>query len=942
MGTAMRGVGSVLVVVLSLLVAVPASAQNRPGSISGTVTDESLSALPGVTVTLTSPALQTSEAVRTTDAQGQYQFPGLPVGAYRLTFELGGFSRLIRDEIQISSGFVARVDATLKVAQLEETVTVSGQSPLVDLTSTRGGATLSQEVLSTLPVSNNYQDVMNLMPGIVNVQPSTSGQILGSSGFRAYGVDRGQSTVTTMIEGIEMRTAAYPNFATVEEVEARTYGNTAEITRPGPAVQLVIKSGGNDLHGTYQEQYMTDRVQSSNIDASLRGQGLQAGDSLKHFQDLAGDLGGRLVRNTLWFYGALRQQLNDRNLLGFVAAPGNDGVYGTTDDQPASSPSSLLDPTLKLSYQATQKHKLVGFMSRERRHMNYFNAGRFVPRDSTLDQIYPLFSNKGELQSVFSERLLSTVMFATSGSQVFYHNYSAAPSSLDLTTQFQTGESFHAFDNTDRYSKRSQINGSITYLPAGNFAGTHQLKAGGAVWLNISKVNTWDRPGGDYQLVFDKGVPTQFKTLNSPIPDVRLRRNSYSGYITDSWRLTNRMTANVGLRVDRFELWVDPTNKPAGQFSPAVSYPRIDAGKWWAFGPRAAAAYDLTGSGRTVLKGTFGGYSDDFTEFFLQNFSPLALTTTTYRWHDLNGDKAYQAGEVNLATNGVDFLSVTGGTTATSAFKVPYSYEATASLERQIGNSTAVRLLYVFTTTKRDLQLVNGKRPYSAYNVPVPRQDPGADGVAGTADDGSIVTIYDYSPAFSGAQFVDNEYANRDSAHNDHANSFEVSVSKRAARWLSGETTFLVTKHHRWIVGIPQSPNDELFPIDDTWEKSYRGAGSVKMPHGFDVSAVLNVISGVPGQRTYTFRSLPQSGTLTLRLDPFGTERGPIRTSLDFRAAKSFGLGKARRLTLAADLFNALNGNAAWASTYVSGPTYGYTTTIAAPRVARFGVTFSF
>jgi hypothetical protein len=98
----------------------------------------------------------------------------------------------------------------------------------------------------------------------------------------------------------------------------------------------------------------------------------------------------------------------------------------------------------------------------------------------------------------------------------------------------------------------------------------------------------------------------------------------------------------------------------------------------------------------------------------------------------------------------------------------------------------------------------------------------------------------------------------------------------------------------------------------------------------------------VPGQRTYTFRNLPQRGTLTLRLDPFGAEVGPVRTSLELRVAKSLTLGKSRRLTGAVDLFNALNGNAAWSSTYVSGPTFGYTTMIASPRVARFGATFSF
>lgn len=927
---------------LALLVGTPAAAQTRPGSISGTVTDESHASLPGVTVTLTSPALQTPVVTKVTDAEGTYQFPELPLGTYRLVFELGGFGRFIREGIQISTGFAARVDATLTVAQMEETVTVSGQSPLVDLTNTRGGATLSKDLLDTAPISNNYQDVMNLMPGIVVVTPSPSGQILGSSGFRSYGVDRGQSTVTTMIEGIEMRTADYPNFAAVEEVEARTYGNTAEITRPGPAVQLVIKSGGNDFHGRYEGQFMTDGVQATNIDANLRAQGLQAGDSLKSFQDLSGDLGGRIIRNTLWFYGALRQQRSTRNLLGFISSPGTDGIYGTGDDVPGESPGTLLDSMLKLSYQASSKHKLMGFASRERRHMDNFNASRFVPRDSTLDQLYPLFSNKGEWQGVFSDRLLSTVMFATSGSQVFYHNISSAPSTLDLTTQWQTGESFHAFDNTDRYSKRTQINGSVIYFPERALLGSHELKIGGNLWMNISKVNTWDRPGGDYQLVFDNGVPTQFKTLNNPIPDVKLRRHSKSGYVSDSWRITKRLTANVGLRVDRFELWVDPAVKPAGQFSSQVSYPRIDAGTWWVFGPRFATSYDLTGSGRTVVKGTFGGYSDDFTEFFLQNFSPLALTTTTYRWHDLNGNKLYEPGEVNLGTSSTDFLSVTGGTTSASAFRVPYSYEATAALEHQIRSSMAMRLLYVFTTTTNEIELVNGLRPYSAYDISIARQDPGPDGVVGTADDGGAVTLHDYEPAFRGNQFVNNVYANRDSAHNDHHNSLELSLTKRPTTWISGENSFLVTKHHRWLTGIPQSPNDLFFPLDETWEVSYRASGSVRAPHGFNVSAAFSIINGAPGQRTYLFRSLPQSGTLTIRLEPFGTERGPARSNLNLRGAKSFDLGRGRRFEVTLDLFNALNANAGWVSTYASGPTFGYATTIASPRVARFGARFSF
>src|SRR5947207_13809840 len=184
-----------------LLVGTPAAAQTRLGTISGTATDDSRAAMPGVTVVLTSPALQTPEVTKVTDVEGRYQFTELPPGAYRLAFELGGFGRLVREGIQISTGFAARVDVTLQVAQLEETVTVSGQSPLVDLTNTRGGATLSKDVLQTLPISNNYQDVMTQMPGITVSSPLPAGAIAASSGFRSYGVSRGDGYATTMIEG---------------------------------------------------------------------------------------------------------------------------------------------------------------------------------------------------------------------------------------------------------------------------------------------------------------------------------------------------------------------------------------------------------------------------------------------------------------------------------------------------------------------------------------------------------------------------------------------------------------------------------------------------------------------------------------------------------------------------------------------------------------------
>ena len=937
-----------------LLVATPAAAQ-QPGSISGTVTDQSRARLPGVMVTLTSPALQTPEITKVTDEGGTYQFTELPVGTYRLVFDLTGFGQLVREGIQISTGFAARIDVTLTVAQLAETVTVSGESPLVDLINTRGGAVLNKDLLQNLPVTNNYQDVLNLMPGVTFASPSPYGQIagggIGASSYKTYGVDRGPrfsatggSSMTSMIEGIETRTGGFPNFATVEEVAVRTYGNTAEITRPGSVQQLVVKSGGNDFHGRYEEEFMTDRFQGTNIDSTLRAQGIKDPDSLRHFQDFAGDLGGRIIRNKLWFYGAVRHQNNVGHPGGFIGSAGPDGIYGTADDVPGTRLVTLLDRVLKLSYQMTPQHRLIVFADRDHRFDHEANISRFIPHESANDSDFPHYLNKAEWQGVFSNRLVGTFMVADSGSNIHQsdltHPWTHA-STLDLTTQQVTGEGFGETDSDDRYSKRVQYNGSLSYVAGHGLIGTHEFKIGGNVFLSTSTLNQWSRPAGDYQMVFDSGNPTQLKTVNSPFSTLS-HRTSQGVFLMDTWHIANRLVANVGVRVDHFHLYVDGANKPAGQFSAAASYPRAEAGKWWTVGPRAGVSYDLTGTGRTAVKASFGGYSDDETEFFLQRFGPLAYAVTTWRWRDLNGNKRYDPGEVILDPNGGDFLSVTGGNQAPSSFKLPYSYEATAALEHQLNSSMAVRALYVYTTTKNELEMINPLRPYSAFNIPIVRQDPGPDGVSGTADDGGPVTLYDYDPAYRGTKFVYNQWGNRNGAHNDHHNSLEIGLTKRTTGWLSGQTTFLATKHHRWLTGYPQSPNDLNFPIDETWELSYRAAGYATGPHRFNVSAVFMILNGAPGQRTYLFRSLPQLGTLTVPIEPFGTRRGPIRSNLDLRVAKEFVLERGPRFNASFDLFNALNTNAAWVSTYQSGPTFGYSTTIASPRVARFGVTFSF
>jgi hypothetical protein len=212
----------------------------------------------------------------------------------------------------------------------------------------------------------------------------------------------------------------------------------------------------------------------------------------------------------------------------------------------------------------------------------------------------------------------------------------------------------------------------------------------------------------------------------------------------------------------------------------------------------------------------------------------------------------------------------------------------------------------------------------------------------GTADDGGPVTIYDYSPSYKGSTFVLNQYVNADGNHDDYYNSIEVAVDKRSTGKVSGQMSFLATKDHMWLVGVPQSPNDLIFPVNEIWEKTFRMAGTYQAPYGVSLSALFLALSGAPGQRTYLFRGLPQSGTLTLKMEPYGTEAGPVRTNLNLRASKSILFKNRRRLNLSVDVLNALNSNAAWTTSYVSGPTFGAVSVIPSPRAAQFGASFAF
>jgi Carboxypeptidase regulatory-like domain len=961
------------------------------GAIEGTVTDETGGALPGVTLTLTSPALQLSEVSGISDGQGRYRFGDLRVGVYRVVAELPGFQSVIRENVELSVGFVARIDITLKVGSVAETVTVSGASPVVDVTTTRGGQTINTLVASRyIPLVGHESDVVRLTPGLSGGIGARSGNptqvgLQGNMSLSAYG----QAGVTAMVEDFEMHSNNQPpNLTDTEQMDVKTYGTTADVQFPGAAINYVFSSGGNTLHSSGGVYVMGNAVQSSNIDDPLRGQGFNSGENLQNYYDTHVNIGGPIKQDKWWFFLSGRKRKNERTIGGFAANPGPDGKYLTGDEPPAYPYGRQDGSIFKSSFQASRNYQIIGFWWRDFTKDNgtcttgFFGGAscRTIPFEHSA--IYYLYDHVWFFQVRGTPR--NNFTFDVKGGRTSYHTkydiqpgsatwlpgsplISTLPSSYDRNTTLYTGSPIATGVQTtaQRFGTTyyHQLTGNLTYIPQGIFGGDHQFRAGFRTILSTAGGAVPNHPAGNYILVFDTvgGVPHQpveMTTFSFPLNALN-RLNLDGIYATDQWRLRRRLTLNLGLRFDYEHSFIPEQVQEASMFAQARTYAPVDVGKWRLWSPRAAAAWDVTGDAKTVAKATYGKYNSQlpyYTTNFADMYNSAVATTTAYRWHDLNGDNNYQPGEVNLSTaaGAPDFISITGAANTQplddGAFKVPSTHEFTASIEREMIPNMSGRFLYVFKQFVHQYDTINVARPYSAYNIPLSRRDPGPDGTVGTADDGGMVTIYDYDPAYRGAAFTLNARLNRPDNQADVAQTIEGSVQKRLSnRWSLG-SSFGATKQHRWIQGVIENPNQNDFPLDETWNYQFRLNGSYTFPYEILFGGTLTTMSGIKGQRTYVFRAadplggapLRQLSTVTVRLEPWGSQRGPTQNYMDLRLGKSFAAGRRGRIEVSLDAINALNTNVAQAMSFVSGPTFGQITQIPAPRIVRFGAQYSF
>lgn len=944
-----------LAVVLSLIFVTTTFGQNLTAArIEGVVADESGAPMPGVTIIATSPSLQVAARNAVSDAKGEYRFLELPTGVYSIQFELQGFQTAIRSDVTLTAGFAARINIVMKIGGVSERVTVSGESLIVDVSTTRGGQTLhTEQLLTVLPGNKTMADAISMSPGLVN----TAGQNPGSLGldgrprFETYGLGSNNTNTTMMLDGVQLiSNNPLPDLGTTYEIDVRTFGNGAEIREPGAAINLVMKSGGDDFHGQLSEAFLKQPF--TNIDDAQRARRYTVASRLRYFNDASADLGGRLIRKKLWFYGAFRQRINQQTYPGLVADAGPDKTY-LTGDEPAASPKLTgQNASLKLSYQMTPTYVLSGLFVRDKTTSeSQSNNYAFTPFDSTNTFDWIPLTAKAELKGTPSSKVFLDLSFGRSGGWAHYgvqQNAVNAPTSRDNFTGLNSGSADPRDAATIFYTFSSQA----TVVPSNFLGGDHEFKLG----YYFGRRNGYDyrkpKAYGAYSLTFDNGAPFQAVFTNAPTETLSVEDTS-AVFVSDRWRIKRRLTLNLGLRMDRQVSFVPAQARAAGQwpFAPAAAFPKLTVLKYQHLAPRAALAFDVDGRGRTVIKATYGWFNPEsgLASGFNQNFA----YSNTYLWRDLNGNRNYDAGEVDLSLTGADFVSTTSPTfnILNPDLKLSNVQEITAALEHQLSAASSIRTLYLRRITGGRSATVNLRRPYEVYDIPITRRDPGPDGVLGTADDGGMVTFYDYAATYRPATFVQNQTLNAPSSvPDDWSQSFEAAFTKRQGRvWSTTASITLNNAHGYTWATTPNQSGRLLFPTLNTWRWNSKLNGDFNLPGGVSVGGILEFLSGPQGARTVIFRATDASGpplrglsTVTVQVEPDGARKEPHYALVNARVSKVFRLGAARDVRLSFDVLNLFNSNAVLGVSYASGPNFLNVTDSVPPRDLRIGVAYTF
>jgi len=658
---------------------VPAAAYAQ-AAITGVARDASGAVLPGVTVDAASPVLIEKVRSVVTNATGQYRIVDLRPGTYSVTFALPGFTTVKREGIELSGNFVAAVNAELRIGALEETITVTGESPIVDVQSTRSQQIIDRDVITAIPSSRNVAGIQAIIPGIST--NGDSGGITGSMQGGAASIHGGRTNDSRIYaDGINMGWAGssggggqMPQVAASQEIAMTISGGLGEAETSGLVFNAVPREGANAFSGQFNFSGSNDALQGSNYTQALQDAGLRAPFELIKVYDVSAMYGGRIVRDKLWFYGVYRQVGGERTVPGMFQNKnaGNPNVWTVDFDRSKQAFNNSLErqATIRLTWQATPRNKFNLHWAEQYNDANYGPGGgtaTTTPEASSRVLYIPSRQPHATWQSPISGRLL-----AEAGWGMYQARYRFGPRNDGTHNKemIQLRELGGEIPGLVSRMPRAPGQGGFTHSLIGNLAslraslsyvtGSHNMKFGYQGGFG-NPSQTYQNDTQVVQITTRNGVPNQLLQTISVGPDTKYVRNLIptNFYAQDQWTFS-RMTLQGGIRYDSLiSNYPDQgiggpgwPYAPVEIFFPSRSTPGYE---WKDLTPRIGVAYDMFGNGKTAVKFNIGKYVEAITASNNDlDMNPLirTATNTTRGWTDVNRDFVPDCDLNNPAANG--------------------------------------------------------------------------------------------------------------------------------------------------------------------------------------------------------------------------------------------------------------------------------------------------
>ncbi len=673
------------------LVFAPALASAQTSTISGTVRDASGGVLPGVTVEASSPALIEKTRTVVTSGSGSYSILALRPGLYTVKFELPGFTTVIREGIELTSDFTATINVDLKVGALEETLTVTGESPIVDTQSITQRVVMTAEVREALPTGRNIQAVGIMIPGTtlaVGGGGALSRDVGGSGNLQQSPLQyRGSGDTVQTIEGIRLNnlcaqgaySGVYWNDASFEEFSYVTGADSAEMGQGGMRVNMVPKDGGNSFRGMFIGNWADESFASDNCGSPSRGvpctrsnlsgsktfnpnNSLSNVDVIQNIWDTNAQIGGPIMRDRLWFNYTFRHLGSTKTKTdAYADLNPSPFIYEPDFSSPGVDDGHIVSNAARVSWQISTKDKLSVYHDNQRKYRNHWGIAATIPPEAAGVQVTPTsFAHVTKFTRTHTNNLLLEGGFGLYN-QEYTELYQPSVVGHDNKVwdedAIRNSRVYNVVDSSNNRQANAWPNPADhfsvlrTFMGAASYVvGSHSFR-GGMNWTN-----------GDWRLLTMWTGDMQPITYNNGRPvsaQLRLPSDRNNGvdrdlgiYLQDRWSM-GRVTLNMGIRYDQFigetrESIVKPSRHGAGATFGDCPDGKWDPGElctgevqnWKDISPRVGFAMDVFGNGRTALKASFARYVAGQAIAFANQVNPIgALTASDTRpWTDVDGN----------------------------------------------------------------------------------------------------------------------------------------------------------------------------------------------------------------------------------------------------------------------------------------------------------------